>query len=450
MRTKKFLPLFAGHHPPAELAAYSVMGKKTSFILHLHPEQVPASTLRYTHTFGLGGMTALLILLQITTGILLRFVYVPSPAGAYDSILFLQREVPFGQFVRNIHHLGGVLLIVISFLHLLRVFFTGAFHPPVRSGNWVIGLVMFLLIMSSNFTGYLLPWDQLSYWAVTVVTSMLGYIPVVGPSLTEWVRGGSEVNASTLLTFFNFHTAVIPLTLIILMVFHFWRVRRAGGVIPPRYAGEKDARMADTVPHLVVRELAVALVLLAAIFVLALFLDAPLRERANPAYSPNPAKAPWYFMGIQEMLMHFHPLLGAILLPLAFLTALFRLPWMRYSRKNQGILFYSEKGKKSALMSAVTALLLTTLLILADEYWLHFNLWLPALPSFVSEGIFPLLLYALLFAGYFYLMKKIYVPEPSETVQAVFVFFLVTYTVLSLTGIFFRGPGMMLMWTGML
>jgi len=123
---------------------------------------------------------------------------------------------------------------------------------------------------------------------------------------------------------------------------------------------------------------------------------------------------------------------------------------MRYSRKNQGILFYSEKGKKSALMSAVTALLLTTLLILADEYWLHFNLWLPALPSFVSEGIFPLLLYALLFAGYFYLMKKIYVPEPSETVQAVFVFFLVTYTVLSLTGIFFRGPGMMLMWTGML
>ena len=426
------------------------MGKKTSFILHLHPEQVPASTLRYTHTFGLGGMTALLILLQITTGILLRFVYVPSPAGAYDSILFLQREVPFGQFVRNIHHLGGVLLIVISFLHLLRVFFTGAFHPPVRSGNWVIGLVMFLLIMSSNFTGYLLPWDQLSYWAVTVVTSMLGYIPVVGPSLTEWVRGGSEVNASTLLTFFNFHTAVIPLTLIILMVFHFWRVRRAGGVIPPRYAGEKDARMADTVPHLVVRELAVALVLLAVIFVLALFLDAPLRERANPAYSPNPAKAPWYFMGIQEMLMHFHPLLGAILLPLAFLTALFRLPWMRYSRKNQGILFYSEKGKKSALMSAVTALLLTTLLILADEYWLHFNLWLPALPSFVSEGIFPLLLYALLFAGYFYLIKKIYVPEPSETVQAVFVFFLVTYTVLSLTGIFFRGPGMMLMWTGML
>jgi len=422
------------------------MGKKTSFILHLHPDQVPASTLRYTHTFGLGGMTALLILLQIVTGILLRFVYVPSPAGAYDSILFLQREVPFGQFIRNIHHLGGVLLIIISFLHLLRVFFTGAFHPPVRSGNWVIGLVMFLLIMFSNFTGYLMPWDQLSYWAVTVVTSMLGYIPLAGASLTEWVRGGSEVNATTLLTFFNFHTAIIPLTLIILMIFHFWRVRRAGGVIPPRREGEKDARMVDTVPHLVVREAAVALVLLAVILFLALFLDAPLRERANPAYSPNPAKAPWYFMGIQEMLMHFHPLLGAILLPLAFLTVLFRLPWMKYSRRNQGILFYSAKGRKSARMSAITAFLLTTLLILADEYWIHFNLWFPTLPSFISEGMFPLLLYALLFTGYFYLLKKIYVPEPSETVQAVFVFFLITYTVLSLTGIFFRGPGMMLTW----
>jgi quinol-cytochrome oxidoreductase complex cytochrome b subunit len=391
-------------------------------------------------------MTALLILLQILTGILLRFVYVPSPAGAYDSILFLQREIPFGQFVRNIHHLGGVLLIVISFLHLLRVFFTGAFHPPVRSGNWVIGLVLFLLIMFSNFTGYLLPWDQLSYWAVTVVTSMLGYIPVVGPSLTEWARGGSEVNASTLLTFFNFHTAVIPFTMLVLMVFHFWRVRRAGGVIPPRREGEKDTRMVDTVPHLVVREAAVALALLAAIFVLALFLDAPLRERANPAYSPNPAKAPWYFMGIQEMLMHFHPLLGAILLPLAFLTTLFWLPWIKYSKRQQGVLFYSETGKKSALMSGLFALLLTVVLILADEYWIHFNLWFPNLPLLISDGLFPLLLYALLFSGYFLLLKKYYTPEPSETVQAVFVFFLVTYSVLSLTGIFFRGPGMMLVW----
>ncbi len=424
------------------------MAKKTNFLLHLHPEQIPASTLRYTHTFGLGGMTALLILLQIVTGILLRFVYVPSPAKAYDSILFLQQEVPFGQFVRNIHHLGGVLLIVVAFLHLLRVFFTGAFHPPVRSGNWIIGLTMFLLLVFSNFTGYLMPWDQLSYWAVTVVTSMLGYIPWVGPSLTEWVRGGSEVNASTLLTFFNFHTAVIPLILVTLMVFHFWRVRLAGGVIPPRPGGKPgDTRMVDTVPHLVVRELAVAMVLLAVIFVLALFVDAPLRERANPAYSPNPAKAPWYFMGIQEMLMHFHPLLGAILLPLSFLTILYYLPWLKYSPRKQGVPFYSVQGQKMAFVSAGIALLLTPLLIIADEYWIHFNLWLPSLPLFISNGIFPLLLYALLFTGYYLFLKKRYAdPAPSETVQAVFVFFLITYTVLSLTGIFFRGPGMVLMW----
>jgi quinol-cytochrome oxidoreductase complex cytochrome b subunit len=262
------------------------------------------------------------------------------------------------------------------------------------------------------------------------------------------VRGGSEVNASTLLVFFNFHTTILPLSLIILMAFHFWRVRRAGGVIPPRREGEKDTRMAATVPHLMVREGAVALVLLAVLFILALFLDAPLRERANPAYSPNPAKAPWYFMGIQEMLMHFHPLLGAILLPLSFLTTLFWLPWMKYSKRNQGILLFSEKGKKSAKMSAVTAFLLTVMLIVADEYWIHFNLWFPALPPFISEGLFPLLLYALLFTGYFYLLKKLYVPEPSETVQAVFVFFLIAYTVLSLTGIFFRGPGMILGWPG--
>lgn len=422
------------------------MVNKKNFILHLHPDEVPAGVLRFSHTYGLGGMTALLLLLQMVTGVLLRFVYEPTPAGAYDSILFLERQVALGQFIRNVHHWGAVLLVITVTLHLLRVFYTGAFHPPVRSGNWIIGMVMFLLVLLSNFTGYLLPWDQLSYWAVTVVTSMLGYVPVAGDRLVEWVRGGPDVGGSTLLLFFNLHTGVLPLTLLALMLFHFWRVRRAGGVVPPRRGHDDDAVRVATVPHLVVREAAAAALLLAFLFVLALGADAPLLARANPAHSPDPAKAPWYFLGIQELLLHFHPLISALLLPLTFLTLLFALPYLPYPQRNQGIPFFSEKGRRLARLAAAAALLLTPLLIVADEYLLHFHSWWPSLPPLISEGIIPLALYLTLTGTLWWWVKRKYHPVTGESVTAFFTFFLVTYTVLSLTGIFFRGTGMMLTW----
>ncbi len=422
------------------------MDKKLTFILHIHPRKVPRASIRFTYTFGLGGITLLLILLQFFTGILLKFVYVPSPEKAYDSIVFLQNHVLFGQYVRNIHHLGGVLLIIISFLHLLRVFLTEAFHPPVRSSNWIIGITMLLLLMFSNFTGYLMPWDQLSYWAVTVVTNMFSYIPFVGHNITEFIRGGPDVSSATLLNFFNFHTAIIPLTLIILMVFHFWKIRKAGGVAPPRYKKNDEHGNVPTIPNLIVREAVVALVVLAVIFTLAIFLNAPMRNRANPAFSPNPAKAPWYFMGIQEMLMHFHPFIGAILLPLILLILLFYLPWFHYRKNNMGVWFSSPKGRKVAIVSALTALLLHPALIIADEYWIHFNKWFPTLPPIITEGLFPVVLYGTLFYAYLVFLHKRYHPDTNEMVQAVFAFFLMTYTVLSITGIFFRGPGMMLMW----
>jgi len=123
-----------------------------------------------------------------------------------------------------------VFLVVITFLHLLRVFFTGGFQSS-RKINWLIGLLLFVLIIFSNFTGYLLPWDQLAYWAVTVGTSLLEYIPLIGNSIREFILGGDEVNANTLLIFYNFHTALFPILILLLMAYHFWRVRKAGGVI---------------------------------------------------------------------------------------------------------------------------------------------------------------------------------------------------------------------------
>ncbi|MCB0753705.1 MAG: cytochrome b N-terminal domain-containing protein, partial [Ignavibacteriae bacterium] len=153
-----------------------------SLILHLHPPTINEKVIKFNHTFGLGGMAVVLICIQFITGLLLRFSYEPFPGRAYDSILHLQNNILFGQLIRNLHHWSAVFLIIIVLLHLLRVFFTGAFHDK-RQFNWVLGVILFLIIIFSNFTGYLLPWNQLSYWAITVSTSMLEYIPFIGTFL---------------------------------------------------------------------------------------------------------------------------------------------------------------------------------------------------------------------------------------------------------------------------
>ena len=321
--------------------------RKTGFglILHLHPRKVKASTLRFNLTFGLGGMAALLVVIQVFTGLLLKFHYEPSPENAYNSILNLQESLLFGTMLRNIHHWSSIVMLWVVFLHMLRVAFTGAYRKP-RHASWIFGLILLMLVVLANFTGYLLPWDQLSYWAVTISTSLLAYVPLIGNSIMEALLGGKEVGQPTLTNFFNLHTGVIPLLMVVLMAYHFWRIRRAGGVIVAER--DKDGPMVDTSPHLVNREFVVAIVLLAFLVIVSSLLDAPLRERANPSFSPNPAKAPWYFMGLQELLIHFHPFFAIVVFPVTVLTAAFRLPYIKTDDTNHGIWFLSDKGIRSA------------------------------------------------------------------------------------------------------
>lgn len=158
-------------------------------------------------------MAVVLVTVPIGTGLLLKFLYLPFPEKAYESILYLQNAVLFGQFIRNIHHWSANLLLVVVFLHLIRVFLTGAFHPP-RQFNWVIGLGLFFAVLLSNFTGYLLPWDQLSFWAVTISVGMLEYIPLAGLWLQELIQGGTDVGPATLSNFYAIHTALLPVLLI--------------------------------------------------------------------------------------------------------------------------------------------------------------------------------------------------------------------------------------------
>lgn len=419
-----------------------------SLILHLHPSTLPEKTLSFSLTWGLGGMAAVLLLVLIVTGVMLMSAYTPSPDRAYNDILALQTNVWFGQLVRNLHHWSGNAMLVVAFLHMLRVFFTGGFRPP-RQFNWLLGLSLLLLTVAANFTGYLLPWDQLAFWAITIGTGLIEYIPFIGSWLQRVILGGPEVSAATLLNFYSLHIALIPIGLLGIASFHFWRVRKDGGVVVPRAPAETaDAKpkRVTTIPHLVQRELVVALVLLAGLLLFAMLVDAPLEALANPDHSPNPAKAPWYFMGIQELLLHFHPLVAALLIPLAGLGTLAILPYLDADLDSVGIWFRSVKGRWMGVTAVVVGLLVTPLLVIADETWLDFPGWLPSLPTLLSNGLVPLALVILLLLGFYEGMKKVFAATRCETIQATFILLLTVFVVLTAIGIWFRGPGMALVW----
>jgi quinol-cytochrome oxidoreductase complex cytochrome b subunit len=419
-----------------------------TLILHFRPRNVKEETLRWTLTWGLGGMAVVLVFLLLGTGVLLKFVYLPFPEKAYESILHLQNEVLFGRLIRNVHHWSANALILVAFLHLLRVFFTGAFHAP-RQFNWVIGAALFLVILLSNFTGYLLPWDQLAFWAITICTGMLEYIPGVGLWLQSLIQGGSEVGPGTLSNFYAIHTAVLPAFLIILMPFHFWRIRKTGGLVIPRTPGqsaEDPGRSVPAIPNLLLREVVVALVLFASVLVFSMLFSAPLGNKANPGLSPNPTKAPWYFMGIQEMLLHFHPLFALFVIPALMLIALLALPYIDYQVNTAGVWFASAKARRMAVVAALTALIGTPLAIVADEYLIEVAARLPAIPAWITNGLVPFALLLAVGAVFYVSMQRKYAACNTEAVQMVFVLILVAFIVLTITGIWFRGTGMKLVW----
>jgi quinol-cytochrome oxidoreductase complex cytochrome b subunit len=421
---------------------------RRNLILHFRPSTVPEKTLVFSLTWGLGGMAAVLVSLQIGTGILLKFVYEPSPVAAYASIQTLIADAPFGQFVRNIHHWSANLLVVTMFLHMLRVFFTGAFHPP-RQFNWIIGLAMFGVVLSANFTGYLLPWDQLAYWAVTVSTGMLEYIPWIGTTLQSAVRGGTDLGPGTLRIFFAIHTAVVPIVIVLLMAFHFWRVRKAGGLVIPRAPGEApddEPTRVPVLPNLLVREAAMASVVIAAVLIISVFFNAPLGEPANPGLSPNPTKAPWYFGGLQELLLHLHPLFAVCIIPAVVVIALVAIPYLTYHTDTGGIWFVSRTGRRTAALAAATALTMTPLLVVCDDLLIEPGRWLAALPAVISNGLIPVTFLLVGVVGFYLFLKRRFLISKNEAVQAVFVLLVAAFVVLTVIGVWFRGKGMALMW----
>jgi quinol-cytochrome oxidoreductase complex cytochrome b subunit len=434
--------------PAAAAPAVKKPSGFANLLLHLHPKMVPEEALALERTFGLGGMALILFLVLIATGALLLFAYEPSTERAYASVASIQEEVPFGAFVRGIHHWAGNFLLAVGFLHLLRVYFTGAFLPPRRL-NWGVGLGMLLIVMAANFTGYLLPWDQLAYWAVTIGTGMLQYVPLVGDALQRMARGGDEVGPKTLSLFFVLHIALLPILLFLLTGFHFWLVRKAGGVMLAGAASRSGAPRLTLVPvrpNLLVREGVAALVLLAALLATAAVASAPLEEQANPGMSPNPAKAPWYFMGIQELLIHLHPSFAVVVVPLLVVAFLSGIPFLRYGEAPSGSWFHSQRGRRAALLAAAAALGIVPAAVLLDEHVLEWTHLLPALPAAIAAGLVPLALWGVVASAIVLLLKRSLSLSRLETVQSLFTFVTVAFLVLTVVGVLFRGPGMRLGW----
>lgn len=203
-----------------------------NFFLHLHPVKIHENTLRFGYTLGLGLVSFYLLLILVGSGVLLMFYYIPSTDLAYRSMKDIEFAVSFGKVLRNIHRWGAHAMVITVFLHMWRVFATGAYKYP-REFNWVVGMCLLVLTLFLSFTGYLLPWDQLAFWAITVGTSIVSYVPAVGEDLRYLVLGGNIVGQSALLRFYVLHCVVFPLLLGILIGIHFWRIRMDGGLSRP-------------------------------------------------------------------------------------------------------------------------------------------------------------------------------------------------------------------------
>ena len=209
-----------------------VLQVSSNVFLHLHPTKIRRHALRLRFTWCMGGITFLLFLILTVTGVILMFYYRPTGEYAYHDMKYLQFDVPFGMIMRNMHRWGAHAMVIAVWLHMFRVFMTGSYKPP-REFNWNVGVILLVLTLLLSFTGYLLPWDQLALWAVTVGTNMMGYTPVFGDQVRFVLLGGKEIGTDTLLRWYVLHVLFVPFVTVIFLAIHFWRVRKDGGISGP-------------------------------------------------------------------------------------------------------------------------------------------------------------------------------------------------------------------------
>lgn len=278
-----------------------------SFTNWLH-ERVPVSTAQLAELtnepvpnhlkkwwYCLGGTPAYLFLVQIATGILLALYYQPSPTTAYESIQYITEEATFGWFLRSLHKWAATLMIAAMILHQMRVYFTGAYRRP-RELNWIIGMCLLMSTLLTGFTGYSLVFEQLSYWGATVAANISDAVPLVGHAAKQVLLGGDEYNSHTLSRFYILHAAILPGSIVLLVIAHIAQVRMHG-VTEFHDPGEKpgEPRHFDFFPDHILTEAIIGLVLMVVLCALAVTLPATMGPRADPLTTPEVIKPEWFF-----------------------------------------------------------------------------------------------------------------------------------------------------------
>ncbi|QQS31666.1 MAG: cytochrome b N-terminal domain-containing protein [Acidobacteriota bacterium] len=460
--------------------------------LHLHSVRTHLWSLKWSTTMGLGIITTAAFLITLVTGILLMFYYKPYPDVAYQSIKDIHFIVPTGRFMRNIHRWAANVMVVAVILHMARAFYTASYRKP-REFNWFIGWGLLVTTLALSFTGYLLPWDQLAYWAITIganiaqspreITDAMGITEYfdIGGLQREILLGSEIVGEESLIRFYLLHVMILPLVLSMLMAVHFWRIRKDGGLAKPKNVDElvaadpkqhypvfteqpqKTYQLAAVVkgktpavgsgpentvpsmPHLFYAELGVLMFTVLICFFLAFVSDAPLKELANPLVPENPAKAPWYFLGLQEI-VSFSAFMGGIGIPMLCWIGLGLIPFLDKETEGTGEWFGGPGGAKlvgwSALYGFATSIAVEAFAIRFG--WLRE--WFPDIPQLVITFVNPGTVITVLYAAFsIWVLRRF--NSTRAGALALFTCFLAGFIVLTVIGTHFRGPNWDFFWS---
>lgn len=326
-------------------------GTRPSFFLHLHPPSIPSREARFRYTFGLGGLAVFLFLSLIVTGALALFYYVPSAEEANASVQTLTFLVPFGWLVRALHYWAAQALVIVSILHMLRVVLTGSYKPP-RAFNWVLGVGLLVVVFLLDFTGYALRWDDRVAWALLVGTNLARSIPWIGEALHAMIVGGVQLGPATVVRLYAWHIFGLSLPAFGLVAWHFFRVRRDGGISHREHGrGQPSADATSAAPQriprseLQAREVMAGLLATIALVTLSIAFPPSLGGPLDLGKPPVEATAPWFFIWVQRLLTLGDPLLLGVAVPVALLGLLITLPYV-LDRSRAGIaVWFNREGR---------------------------------------------------------------------------------------------------------
>ncbi len=466
-----------------------------NFFLHIQGVKTHINTLRPTYTFGLGLISFFLLLIVVFSGAILMIYYNPSIEHAYNTVKDINYVVYAGRVLRNIHKWAGEGMIIFVLLHMTRVFYTGSYKNG-REFNWVIGIGLLIFVFGLNLSGYMLPWDQLAYWALVIVsniiqspkeiTDALGITHFfdVGGFFKELFLGGHVAGKESLNRVYALHIMFFPLLLFVFLAVHFWRIRKDGGLTKPEnfVPGEdhpEDAllpkksgglfptyktyglmelargrtpavdqdveNMVMSWPNLIIAELAVFVFTLACVLIYSFYIDAPLREMANPLIPENPAKAPWYFLGLQELLSY-SAFMGGVGLPGIAILGLVLIPYLDREQRHVGIWFSNRQGIIVTLQAFVAAVLVNVGLLVFVVRFGWFRNWWPDIPQLLITLVNPGNLWvAFMTAWSLWVIKR--TGSTRMGAIALFTMFLVSYVIFTYMGTQFRGPNWDFFWS---